>query len=128
MVYPRENKTIEFTLTAKYRVIPLTEGGYVVQVVIGETHSFHTVAPETVKFIQGLYVTMQAYNLHDDIPLRIESIDDSGMVTLNRPLRPGESIPSLDLEGDMIPKWYDGRWWVSHSDYVKHREEKGETD
>gem|GEM_PF-5520297 len=34
--------------------------------------------------------------------------------------------PPPYLEGDMIPKFYNGRWWVCWSDYVGRCEEKGD--
>lgn len=38
------------------------------------------------------------------------------------------NLPPPGIQGDMIPTWYDGGWWVNHAAYIQRRREKGEVD
>lgn len=36
--------------------------------------------------------------------------------------------PPSQIYGDMLPIWYEGRWWVCYSEYAKRKQENGEWD
>lgn len=42
-----------------------------------------------------------------------------------RLLDPDGNPPPALLYGDMRPIWYDGRWWVSHAEYVERKRQNG---
>jgi len=38
------------------------------------------------------------------------------------PCDPDGSLPTREGQGDMIPVWYAGRWWVCYYNYIKAKE------